>query len=71
MSLLRNATSGLRSLLRKTQVDRELNEELNGFLEMAAEEKIKHGVSREDARRAVRLEQGNFEVTREIMHSTT
>ena len=71
MSLLRNATSGLRSLLRKTQVDRELNEELNGFLEMAAEEKIKHGVSREDARRAVRLEQGNFEVTREVVRSAT
>ena len=71
MSLLRNATSGLRSLLRKTQVDRELNEELNGFLEMAAEEKIKHGVSRENARRAVRLEQGNFEVTREVVRSAT
>jgi hypothetical protein len=32
---------GLRSLFRKEQVSRELHEELNGFLEMAVEEKLK------------------------------
>lgn len=71
MSLMRNLASGLRSLFRKKQADRELTEELSGFLEMAAEEKIKQGMSREDARRAVRLEQGNFEVTREVVRSVT
>jgi putative ABC transport system permease protein len=71
MSLLRNITGGLRSLFRKKQADRELNEELSGFLEMAAEEKIKQGQSRRDAFRAVRLEQGNFEVTREVVRSAT
>src|SRR5215472_1535245 len=71
MSLLRSITSGLRSLLRKKQVDRELNEELRDFLEKAAEEKIKQGMGREDAQRAVRLEQGNFEVTREVVRSAT
>ena len=35
MSLLRNITSGLRSLFRKEQVDRELDEELGAYLEMA------------------------------------
>jgi len=39
MSLLRNITSGLRTLFRKEQVSQELDEELSGFLEMAAEEK--------------------------------
>ena len=58
MSLLRSITSGLRSLLRKEQVSQELDEELNGFLEMAAEEKMKQGMSRKDALRAVRLERG-------------
>src|SRR5215471_7979320 len=53
MSLGRNITSGLRSLLRRKQADHELNEELSGFLEMAAEEKIKQGMSRKEARRAV------------------
>jgi hypothetical protein len=38
MPFLRNITSGLRSLFRKEQVSHELDEELNGFLEMAAEE---------------------------------
>ncbi|HKW31962.1 MAG TPA: ABC transporter permease [Candidatus Acidoferrum sp.] len=71
MSLLRNITSGLRSLFRKKQVDRELNEELSRFLEMAAEEKIKQGMNRRGAHRAVRLEQGNVEVTREIVRSAT
>ena len=71
MSLLRNITGGLRSLFGKKRADRELNEELSGFLEMAAEEKIKQGMSRQDARRAVRLEQGNFEVTRETVRSAT
>src|SRR6266516_539889 len=69
MSLLRSITSGLRSLLRKKQVSQELDEELNGFLEMAAEEKMKQGMSRKDALRAVRLESGNLEVTKEIVRS--
>jgi hypothetical protein len=37
MSLLRNIASGPRSLLRKEQVDRELDEELRAYQEMAAE----------------------------------
>jgi putative ABC transport system permease protein len=65
MSLLRGITSGLRSLFRKEQVEGELNEELNGFLEMAAEEKMKQGMSRKDALRAVRLERGSLDVTKE------
>ena len=69
MSLLRAITSGLRSLFRKEQVSRELDEELNGFLEMAAEEKIKQGMSRKDALRVVRLERGNLEVTKEAVRS--
>jgi predicted permease len=44
-----------------------LDEELAGFLEMATEEKIKRGMSREDARRAVRLEMGSPEVAKEIV----
>ena len=46
MSLLRRITSGLRSLFRNELVEGELHEELSDFLEMAAEEKMKHGMSR-------------------------
>jgi putative ABC transport system permease protein len=71
MALLRNIASGLRSLFRKEQVSQELDEELNGFLEMAAEEKMKQGMSRKDALRAVRLERGNLEVTKEEVRSAS
>jgi predicted permease len=56
-------------LFRNEQVDRELDEELTGFLEMATEEKIKSGMSREDARREVRLEMGSPEVAKEIVRA--
>src|SRR5260370_27078657 len=69
MSLLRNLSHGLRSLLRKEQVTEELDEELYDFLEMATQEKMKRGMSRKDALRAVRLEQGSLEVTKEAVRS--
>ena len=69
MSLLRNLASGIRTLFRKEQVDRELDEELRVYQEMAAEEKVKDGLSRKEAFRAVRLERGNLEVTKEIIRS--
>ena len=69
MSLLRSLLDGLRSLFRKERVSHELDEELNGFLEMAAEEKMKQGMTRKDALRAVRLERGSLEVTKEVVRS--
>src|SRR5438034_4835403 len=69
MSLLRNIASGLRSLFRKDQVNRELNEELGAYLEMEAAEKMKQGMSRKDAVRAVRLERGGLELAKEVVRS--
>jgi len=69
MSLLRNLASGLRSLFRKEQVDRELDEELGAYLDMVAAEKMKQGLSREEALRAVRLERGSPEIAREVVRS--
>jgi predicted permease len=70
MSVWGNITSGLRSLFRKKRVDGELNEELSGFLEMAAEQKTKQGLTRDQARRAVRLERGSLEIAREEVRSS-
>lgn len=67
--MLRNIASGLHSLFRKKRVSKELDEELNGFLEMAAEEKVKEGLSPGEALRAVHLERGNLEVTKESVRS--
>jgi len=69
MSLLRTLASGLRSLFRKERVDRELDEELSGFLEMAVQEKLNQGMRRQDAARAVRLERGSLESTKELVRS--
>src|SRR6267143_587484 len=69
MSLLRSLSEGLRSLFRKERVEGEFDEELSGFLEMAAEEKMKQGMSRKDALRAVRLDRGTLEVTKEVVRS--
>jgi len=64
---LRTIADGLRSLFRKRRVDTELDEELRGFLEMAAEEKMKQGASRKEALRAVRLEHGNLEAAKQVV----
>ena len=69
MSFLRQIGSGLRSLFRKEQVDRELDEELSAYLEMQAAEKMEQGMSRNDAVRAVRLERGNLDVSKEVVRS--
>jgi len=69
MSLLRSITSGLRALLRKERAEGELDEELRGFLDMAAEEKMKQGMSRKEALRAVRLDRGRADVAKEEVRS--
>ena len=69
MSLLRDVASGLRSLFRKDEADRELDEELGAYLEMAVEDKIRQGMSRQEALRAVRLERGSVEITKEVVRS--
>ena len=69
MSLLRTLKGGLRSLLRRETVERELDEELSGFLEMAANERISRGMGGEDARRAVRLEMGSLDAAKEAVRT--
>ena len=71
MSLLRNIASGLRSLFRKAQFDLELDEELREYFEMAIADKMKQGMSRKDAVRAVRLENGSVDVTKELVRAAT
>ena len=69
MSFLRKFAYGLRSLFRRDQVDRELDDELRAYQEMATEEKIKQGMSPKDALGAVRLERGSLELTKEVVRS--
>jgi putative ABC transport system permease protein len=65
MSVLKVIGGGLRALFRKQQEERELDEELRAYVESAAEEKMRIGMSREDAWRAARVETGGVEGLKE------
>ena len=56
-------------MFQKERADRELDEELRGFMDMAAEESMKQGRSQKDALRAVRLERGSPEAAKELVRS--
>src|SRR5882757_4055042 len=64
MALLRNLISGIKALLRKEQRNREIDEELQGYVEAAVDEKMRRGMRREDAERAARVEVGSAAVVR-------
>ncbi|WP_263350784.1 ABC transporter permease [Acidicapsa acidisoli] len=59
MNLLSNLKSGLQSLFHKQLIDRELNEELQSYLEASAADKQRSGMSPEAAQRAARAEMGS------------
>jgi putative ABC transport system permease protein len=65
--VLRQIVSGLRALFRKRREEQELDEEVRGYLEMATAEKMKQGLSGKEAKRVVRLEQGNGENAKEAV----
>jgi putative ABC transport system permease protein len=69
MGMIRKIASGMQALMRRKRANEELDEELGGFLEMAAEEKMKRGMSRKEAERAVRLERGSCESAKEEVRS--
>jgi putative ABC transport system permease protein len=69
MSWLRSIGAGLDSLFHKKRADMELDEELREFVDMAAKQKIKDGIPRQEALRAVRLEHGSVEATKEFVWS--
>lgn len=69
MSMLRNLAAGLLNLFRKEQVERELDEELRSYLDNAVQEKVRAGMSREEALRTARIELGNVESVKESVRS--
>jgi predicted permease len=61
MTLFTRITGGLRALLGKARAERELDAELDEFLEMAVEQRMRTGLSRGEAIRAARVESGVVE----------
>src|SRR5215469_7552198 len=68
MPLLRNFAGGLRDLFRKRDNQQELDEELRDFLEAAAEDKMRFGMTREQAVRAARVEMGSAAAVKDQVH---
>ncbi len=56
MNWLKNFAKGIASLLHRQDVERELDEELQGYLEASAAHKRRDGMTEEEARRAARVE---------------
>ena len=65
MSLLSNLSSLFRNLFRKQRVEKDLDDEVRSYVDMAAHEKMNQGMTRAEARRAVRLEAGGVEQVKE------
>ena len=61
--------SGVLSLLQKKRRQRELDEELHGFVDMAVEGKMNEGMPRKEAERAVRLERGSLDDAKETVRA--
>jgi predicted permease len=65
MGLLTRVAGGFRSLLWRTQAERELDAELSDFLETGIEQKMRMGMSRVEAVRAARMELGSMEAVKD------
>src|SRR5688572_25038529 len=65
MFLWRQLTRGLRALTNRMAADRDVDDEVQHYLEQATVALVSRGLSPDDARRAARLEIGNTTVVRE------
>lgn len=67
---LRSFLGGLKALFHKDQRSLELDEELNSYLEAAAQHKMRGGMDRAEAMRASRAEMGSTETVKQKVHSS-
>jgi predicted permease len=69
MGWIRNTLTGLRSLFGGQRVEREMDEELRGFLDASAEDKRRAGMSSGQAARAARIEMGSTNAVKHRIRS--
>ena len=69
MGVLKSLTSGVQALLHSERRNQEIKEELQGFVEASADEKVRRGMPREDALRAAKIETGTSETVRHKVRS--
>ncbi|MGC1482955.1 MAG: ABC transporter permease [Candidatus Acidiferrum sp.] len=71
MGIWTNLSAGLRGLFGKRHAEHELEDELRDFLEKSAAEKMRAGMTREEATRRARLEMGGVEAVKENVRSAS
>ncbi len=70
MNLLRSFYLGVVALLRKEQRNSEMDAELAAYLEAAAQENMRRGMTEEEALRAARIEMGNIESVKQTVRAS-
>src|SRR3954447_533586 len=65
MSILRNLGMGVRNLFQQSRVERDVDDEVRGYVEARTADKMRAGMSREEAMRETRLEVGSAEGLKE------
>ncbi len=70
MAPLRSFLSGLKALFRKDERSREMDEELGNYLEAAAQDKVRSGMSYAEAMRASRAEMGSMETVKQKVRAS-
>src|ERR1700686_4644928 len=69
MGWLGNLFTGLRALMGRTRVEREMDEELSSFLHASAEDKRRAGLTPEQAANAARVEMGSTNAVKHHIRS--
>jgi predicted permease len=69
MRLLSNVMNGFRSLFRKSAIEREMDEELRGFVEASTADKLRRGMTPDQALRAARVEMGSANAVKHHIRS--
>jgi len=69
VSLLRTLRGGFRSLFRRSAVDRDLDDEIRHYIEMATQDNMRMGMSRAAAERAARVAFGGVEAAKDTVRT--
>src|SRR4029077_3667702 len=71
MGIWKTLSAGVRGLFRKREAEQELDEELRDYLDKSAAEKMRSGLTREEALRRARLEMGGVEAVKESVRAAS
>src|SRR5882757_4526582 len=70
VTLLRRFLGGLKALFHRDQRNAEMDEELSGYLEAAAQDRMRRGMSHTDALHAARVEMGSAESVKQKVRAS-